>query len=309
MLLSSICHVGQIAGALYSPLDPFLILLMSLNSMSLHHNELHTMTAVWLIPIVSTIVCAASGSVVASILIATSPSHALWTTLVSYILWGSGLPFALGILVIYFHRLTIHSLPPREVIVSVFLPLGPLGQGGFGIANLGKVTLALFPITHTLPAAGDAGLMAGQILYVLGFISALVLWGFGLVWLFFAVATINNAKRFPFNMGWWGFTFPLGVYASSTVQMGKELPSRFFDVLGTFLSICVVLLWCVVAAGTIRDSLGGKLFVAPCMSHLREALKKGKLLEKQDEKSISKAKETSHNSDLEVGKEPVASQA
>lgn len=69
------------------------------------------------------------------------------------------------VLVIYFHRLTVHKLPPREVIVSVFLPLGPLGQGGFGIMQLGKVALQTFPKTHTLQAAG-AG--AGDILYVVG---------------------------------------------------------------------------------------------------------------------------------------------
>jgi tellurite resistance protein TehA-like permease len=45
---------------------------------------------------------------------------------------------------------------------------------------------------------------------------------------------LNSAiKNFPFNIGWWGFTFPLGVFASSTVQMGTELPSRFFNVIGT----------------------------------------------------------------------------
>jgi hypothetical protein len=30
-------------------------------------------------------------------------------------------------LVIYFHRLTMHPLPPQETIVTVFLPVGPFG--------------------------------------------------------------------------------------------------------------------------------------------------------------------------------------
>lgn len=55
--------------------------------------------------------------------------HALWTLTVSYILWGTGVPLAMFTLVLYFQRLTVYKLPPREVIVSVFLPLGPLGQG------------------------------------------------------------------------------------------------------------------------------------------------------------------------------------
>jgi tellurite resistance protein TehA-like permease len=50
-------------------------------------------------------------------------------------------------------------------------------------------------------------------LYVFGFVVALIMWGFGLLWLFFAVSTIYNCRRFPFNMGWWSFTFPLGLSA------------------------------------------------------------------------------------------------
>ena len=185
------------------------------------------MTAAWLLPIVVPIVAAASGGIVAGIL--PNPTHALWTVIVSYILWGTGVPLAMAVLVIYFHRLTVHKLPAREVIVSVFLPLGPLGQGGFAIMQLGKMALQTFPKTHTLViGAGNAG----EILYVMGWLMALIMWGFGVVWLFFALASISRSK-FPFNMGWWGFTFPLGVFTISTTTLGKETPSIFFDVLGT----------------------------------------------------------------------------
>jgi tellurite resistance protein TehA-like permease len=182
------------------------------------------MTAAWLLPIVATIVASASGSVVATEL--TNPQEALWTILTSYISWGAGIPLALGVMVMYFHRLAVHSLPPSEVIVSVFLPLGPLGQGGFAIMKLGNVAMKVFPQTRTLHV------MAGDVLYVLGFGVAIVLWGFGLVWLFFAVASIWRS-RIPFNMGWWGFVFPTGTFTLSTLTMGGELPSAFFRILGT----------------------------------------------------------------------------
>jgi len=153
------------------------------------------MTAAWLLPIVSTIVAAASGGIVAAVL--PNPQQALWTLLTSYILWGTGVPLAMVILVMYFHRLTIHRLPPREVIVSVFLPLGPLGQGSFGIMQLGKVAMDLFPRTNSLVVG------SGETLYTVGFGFALIMWGYGLVWMFFALASISRT-RFPFNMGWWG---------------------------------------------------------------------------------------------------------
>lgn len=218
------------------------------------------MTAAWLLPIVATIVAAATGAIVANVL--PDDQHAIWTVTIGYILWGCGVPLAMFVMVIYFHRLTLHHLPPREVIVSVFLPLGPLGQGAFGIMQLGKDSLKLFEHNNYIPAAPAAG----QILYTGGLMLALIMWGFGLVWLFFAMASISRT-RFPFNLGWWGFTFPLGVYSVATTTLALELPSLFFRGLGTALSIIVVLLWVVVSLGTFKHTLTGKLLYAPCIEN------------------------------------------
>jgi tellurite resistance protein TehA-like permease len=195
--------------------------------MTLHETALNKVTAAWLLPIVAPIVAAATGAIVAEVL--PNPQQALWTMIASYVLWGTGVPTAMVVLVIYFQRLTIVSLPPAEVAVSVFLPLGPLGQGGYGIMQLGRVAMTIFPKTLTL---SEHMRNPGDILYVMGWLIATIMWGFALIWMFFAVMSIRRQK-FPFNMGWWGFTFPLGVFSTSTVQMGRELPSRFFDVFGT----------------------------------------------------------------------------
>jgi tellurite resistance protein TehA-like permease len=63
-------------------------------------NHLSSVTAAWLLTIVATIVAAASGGIVAEIL--PDPYHALWTLTISYILWGTGIPLAMAVLVIYF---------------------------------------------------------------------------------------------------------------------------------------------------------------------------------------------------------------
>lgn len=92
--------------------------------------------------------------------------------------------------------------------------------------QLGTVAMKIFPKTGTLIPN------AGEVFYTVGVLVALIMWGFGLVWSFFALASISRS-RFPFNMGWWGFTFPIGVYTLATNQFGKEIPSKFFSVLGT----------------------------------------------------------------------------
>jgi hypothetical protein len=41
------------------------------------------------------------------------------------------MPLAAIVLAIYYQRLAVHKLPAREVIVSCFLPVGPLGFGSY----------------------------------------------------------------------------------------------------------------------------------------------------------------------------------
>lgn len=91
---------------------------------------LSSASAAWLLPIVSCVVAAASGGIVAEAL--PHPQHALGTIIASYVLWGIGVPLALMVMVIYLLRLILYKLPPKALIVSMFLPLGPLGQGGYG---------------------------------------------------------------------------------------------------------------------------------------------------------------------------------
>lgn len=141
------------------------VLLMS----EAHQHSLGTITAAQLLPIAATIVAAGTGSDMAAAL--PNPQQALGTAIASYIMWGMAVPMAFSVLVIYFQRLALHKMPPREVIVSAFLPLGPLGLGGRAILKLGLVCKETFPRTGSLDP------IAGNIAYVVGFLVALVMWG------------------------------------------------------------------------------------------------------------------------------------
>ncbi|KAF2802214.1 sulfite transporter Ssu2 [Mytilinidion resinicola] len=229
-----------------------------------HQQALDRITAAQLLPIAATIVAAGAGAEIAEVL--PNPDHALGTLITSYVMWGMATPLAMTVLVIYYQRLALHKLPPREIVVSSFLPLGPLGMGGYTIMYLGKVSREVFPQVHFFHDLA----VAGDIVYILGVFLALLMWGFGLIWFAFALASIYKSRPFPFNMGWWGFTFPLGVYAVSTIELGNQMPSQFFKVLGTILSVAVIFLWIVVAIGTARGAWDGKLFHAPCLANLKK---------------------------------------
>ncbi|KAE8153122.1 voltage-dependent anion channel [Aspergillus avenaceus] len=223
--------------------------------------SLERITALQLLPIAATIVASGVGAEIADIL--PNQRQALGTVIVSYVLWGMSTPMSLAILVIYYQRLAVHKLPSRETIVSCFLPLGPLGFGGFSILYLGKVARRLLESNTIDP-------IAGHMAYVLGLLVSLLMWSFGLTWLVFALATISHTIPFPFNMGWWGFTFPLGVYAANTILLGKEMDLEFFKVSGTVLSTAMIFLWLVVAIRTAHGAWHGTLFHAPCLQNLKE---------------------------------------
>lgn len=97
--------------------------------MSYRRRELEEMTALYLIPIVAVVIAATSGGLVARVL--PNQSHQLWTLIISYIFWGIGSPLSWIILTLYFLRLSVHKPVQREVIVSLLLPVGPLGLSGF----------------------------------------------------------------------------------------------------------------------------------------------------------------------------------
>ena len=83
---------------------------------------------------------------------------------------------------------------------------------------------------------------------------AFLIWGFGLVWLVLAIASVLRLalrEKIGFNIGWWGFVFPLGVFSAATTQLATELDSGAFRILGMIFSLSVVALWIYVSVMTL----------------------------------------------------------
>jgi len=72
----------------------------------------------------------------------------------------------------------------------------------------------------------------------------------------------------PFNLGWWGFTFPLGVYALATLKLASTLNLTFFSIFGSVLVLALAIMWLIVAKRTVQGAYKGELFVSPCIAGL-----------------------------------------
>ena len=220
-------------------------------------HSIDQMTGVWLLPVVAAEVAAVSGGLLAPHL---ANAHQQLTVLVtSYALWACSVPLAMSILVILILRMAIHKLPHAGMAASSWLALGPIGTGALGLLVLGGAAPAILAAN----GLGDYGAAARGI----GLIGGLLLWGYGLWWMAIAVLITVRYLRggLPFNLGWWGYTFPIGVYAVATLRLSTLLPIFAFAVLGGGLVIALTILWLIVGTRTVRGAWRGDLFVSPCL--------------------------------------------
>ena len=110
-----------------------------------------------------------------------------------------------------------------------------------------------FPLTGTIPHLARAG----DSFYLTGLILGFLLWSFAVVWFIVAIIMISTAYPFPFNMGWWGFIFPVGksrfyqssghehglisrtgVFTPLTISIGEEFGFKFFKILSCVSKHC-----------------------------------------------------------------------
>ncbi|UST70872.1 TDT family transporter [Pseudomonas moraviensis] len=225
-------------------------------------HSIDQMTAVWLLPVVAAEVAAASGGLLAPHLTDAHAQLIVLTT--SYVLWAFSLPVAFSILTILLLRMALHKLPHENMAASSWLALGPIGTGALGMLLLGGEAPAIFA-ANGLPGVGE--IASG-----LGLVAGVTLWGFGLWWMLMALLITVRYLRdgIQFNLGWWGFTFPLGVYSLATLKLASILSLTFFSVFGTALVILLAAMWLIVGKRTVQGAWRGELFVSPCIAGLKK---------------------------------------
>lgn len=213
------------------------------------------MTAVWLLPLVASEVAAVSGGLLIPHLADPGLQLTVWT--VSLVMWACSVPIAMSVLVLLFLRMALHKLPEASMAASSWLSIGPIGTGALGLLVFSDVSPAVLS-AHGLGAVANA--FSGAAL-----LGAILLWGYGLWWM--AIAVLVTLRYFrnhvPFNLGWWGYTFPLGVYSVATLKLSHVIPFAPFAIFGTLLVMALAAIWLSVAFRTALGAYRGSLFVAP----------------------------------------------
>ncbi|RDB16951.1 Sulfite efflux pump SSU1 [Hypsizygus marmoreus] len=235
--------------------------------MTTHHHSLAKMASVWVLPMVTLIVASSTGGLMGEALIPHSVNHALISTAASFTALIIGLSLAVMIITVYLTRLVLHGPPDVGLILSAFIALGPLGQGGFSFLINGQNLAVLLPL-HLGEVFPHAAL-TGQMLFSASFCAAWILWSMGVAWVTIAIISVYAVARkevIPFSLAYWGLIFPNGVFALLSVQLGAVLESPFFYYFGAIWSILVLILWIFVFIRTLPMVWDTTIFIAPCLA-------------------------------------------
>jgi C4-dicarboxylate transporter/malic acid transport protein len=234
--------LAGVAGSLFSSLAvPYLMF-------TRHELSLEMTSGTWLLPVVPTLVAAVPGALL------TSSWPAGWRPsmlALSYALWGIGAILSAIIVVLFVARLAYNRIPSGALVTTVWIVLGPVGMSITGIDALGAAASAVWPAF-------------GPTLRIAGLAYSLPAWGFGVYWLALTVLVTLRAARtqLPFTLGWWAFTFPVGVLTTGTYALYRSTQASLFATAGVAFLLLLATLWTLVAIYSVRQ----------CVTSVRNAL-------------------------------------
>ena len=205
----------------------------------------------WLMPVVPPMVSAAAGGLLIPHM---APGTGRTTMLYgSYAMFGLSLFAALIVISMIWSRLTLYGTSGTARVPTLWIVLGPLGQGITAAGLLGSAA----------PGAVAPDLARGMNVFAVLF--GVPVWGFAVLWIALATAlTVRTLRRgMPFALTWWSLTFPVGTFVTGTTQLAVHTGLPAFRVAAVVAYVGLLGTWGLVAVRTARGSVGGSLFAPP----------------------------------------------
>ncbi|MCW2497808.1 TDT family transporter [Jatrophihabitans sp.] len=188
----------------------------------------------WLMSVVPPLVSASTGALLV-------PHAALRQPMLvtCYGLFALGLALSAPVAIMVIARL---GAGPAALVPTVWIVLGPLGQ--------------------SVTAANLLGGLGGQRAHDFGRYYGALAGTTALVWLGVAVRS-TIARRPPFALTWWSFTFPLGTCVTGASALARATGFEPLRLLSVTLFAGLVTAWLIVATRTLRGLWTGALLGHP----------------------------------------------
>lgn len=207
----------------------------------------------------------------------------LLSMVIATLIWLHAIIFVFILVGIYFWSLYIFKIPSMSQVFTMFLVLGPMGQGAYGILlltdNVNKYTQTYY--TSTTTTNNNILLISVPWCFkIMGLLTSMALLSMGY---FFTIITIvaiisysrnkypgikgpgNTTRIYHYHQGFWGMTFPMGTMSLGSneifVQYNKFVPMGAFRVIGTIYAV-VSVVWTLYCLGNTIWLYGNRCYNA-----------------------------------------------
>lgn len=208
----------------------------------------------------------------------------LMTLVVTMLLWCQSIGFVAILFALNFWNFYVNKLPAMMQAFTIFLFLGPMGQGAYGINLLTEDIRVYVEKYYNVNTVNDGSShLERQILIlavpwcfkIIGLILALLLLSFGYFFTVIGFTTvishwrsttelevesgIRHKRVWSFHRGWFAMTFPMGSMSLGTQRIwllyNRYVPMKTFRVLGTIYAVICIFWTLICLAGTLHQSV------------------------------------------------------
>lgn len=163
--------------------------------------------------------------------------------IVSYMLLGIGLFAGILVYAAYTIRLIDSGLPPPEQYPTLFMLVGPAGQGASAALFLGSAAEMHFPGYNKGTLLTEMG---GSAFSIIGVWVALLLLGLAVFFILVALSAVIDGAikgQLKYSMLWWGTIFPVATVNTAWISLSMVMDSPTFRALSSIFLLALLILY------------------------------------------------------------------